>query len=347
MDSPDTTSLIPDSIVARYEGKSVLITGAMGYIGSRLTEAFSVVNCRLLLLDLPEHQAYTPENSKADISYAQGDVSLPNTWEFILPGVDYVFHLAAVEYNRANFDMSRDLQVNAVSVFHMLEQCRKNNYHPKIVFSSSANLFGMVDMLPVNENCPDDPLSLWSAHKLMAEHYFHIYAQRYGIESIILRLANVYGPTADKVTTGNVVINRVIAKALSGSVLVTYSNRNCLRDYVYLDDVVRAFLYTGVIDRSLYDGRLYVVGSGEGKTIAEVWQIIADKVKAYMHKDVSVEANDSVKLEPLDMRQFVADSAAFRKVTNWKPQVALEKGADLTVRALMELSQHKHAEKIY
>jgi len=347
MNLPNTTFLVPGGIAIQYEGKTILVTGAVGFIGSKMSQLLSTVKCRLLLLDLLEQPSYIPDNPVAEIKYIQTDITSSNCWRSVLPDVDYIFHFAALEYNRKNFDIERDLNINAISIYYMLECCHQNNLHPKIIFSSSANIFGIVDKLPVDETVSDNPLSLWSAHKLMAENYFRIYARRHGIESIILRLANVYGPTADKTTTGNVIINRVIAKALSGSALVTYSNRNCPRDFVYIDDVILAFLYAGTIDHSLYDGRFYVVGSGEGKTIAEVWQIIADKVKAYTHKDVSVEANDSVKLEPLDMRQFVADSAAFRKVTNWEPQVALEKGADLTVRALMELSQHKHVEKIY
>ena len=138
------------------------------------------------------------------------------------------------------------------------------------MFASSANLFGLTDTLPVNEDNLDYPLTIWAAHKLTAEHYLRLYSQQFGIHSISLRLANVYGPTAHQPVMTRVVINKVIAKAIQGEALITYVNRRCVRDYVFLKDVVIAFLLAGA-----YCGTnkrpIYVIGSGEGKTIEGVW----------------------------------------------------------------------------
>jgi nucleoside-diphosphate-sugar epimerase len=346
MKPSDTISSVPDDIAAQYKGKTVLVTGAAGFIGSKMSRSLSTINCRILLLDLSEQLSYIPDNAVADIKYIQADITSSSCWQSVLPGVDYLFHFAALEYNRRDFDIMRDLRVNVVSVYYLLECCRKNNLHPKIIFSSSANISGIVDKLPVDETLPDNPLSLWSAHKLLAENYLRIYALRYGIESLILRLANVYGPTANEDVQTNAVINRVIATALSGSNLTTYPNRNCPRDFIYIDDVVLAFLHAGTIDRTIYDGRFYVIGGGQSKTIAQIWQIIADKLKVCTNRDISVETDDSPKLEPLDMRQFVADYSAFRNITGWKPKITIDKGIELTVRALSRLPRQKHAETI-
>ena len=88
-------------------------------------------------------------------------------------------------------------------------------------------------------------------------------------------------------------------------------------------------------DSSFYDSRLYVIGGGQSKTIAQIWQLIADKVNAHTGEEIPVELNDSIKLEPLDMREFVADTTAFYQATKWKPRVSLDKGIGLTVEALM------------
>ncbi|MCJ7778200.1 MAG: NAD-dependent epimerase/dehydratase family protein [Sedimentisphaerales bacterium] len=346
MKPSDNTSFISDDIAAQYEGKTILVTGAAGFIGSKLSQALSTVSRRLFLLDLPGWPPYIPDNAVADIECIQADITSSHCWQSALPGVDYLFHLAALEYNRKNFDIERDLHVNAVSVYHLLECCCQNNLHPKIIFSSSANIFGIVDKLPVNETFPANPPSLWSAHKLLAENYFRTYAQRHGIESLILRLANVYGPTADKNAQTSVIINKVITAALSGSGLVTYPNRNCLRDFIYIDDIISAFLYAGAADRSLFDGRFYVIGGGQSKTIAQIWQIIADKLKVYTKRNISIETDDSPKLEPLDMRQFVADYSAFRDVTGWKPKISIDEGIALTIEALNRCPQQKHAHTI-
>ena len=322
-------------ITEAYRGKTILISGGQGYIGSALAQSLADVDCKLILLDQSPNAAWMPQSQQAEISLLHGDVSTRKTWEPALAGVDYVFHLAALEYHRSAYDIMRDLQVNGLSAVHLLEVCRENDFRPKIIFSSSANIFGPIAKLPINESCPDNPPSVWSAHKLLAENYLRIYAQRYGIESITLRLANVYGPTAREETTTRTVVNKVIAKALTNGKLIVYANQNCLRDYVFLADVVRAFLLAGAGDKLSSNGDFYIIGSGEKKTIADVWRIIADKVKARTGKDVSVELDVSVKLEPLDMRQFIADTTVFRQATGWKPQVSLDKGIELTVEALM------------
>lgn len=326
--------------LCKYENKIVLISGGRGYIGSALTQSFVDLNCKLILLDHSADIMWMPQRRRAEVSLLHGDVSSRKTWEFALPGVDYIFHLAALEYHRSNYDIMRDLQVNALSVLHLLDVCRTNEFRPKIIFSSSANIFGFVDAWPVNEKNRDNPPSLWSVHKLLAENYLRVYAQQHGIKSVVLRLANVYGPSVQQDTMTHVVINKMIAKALAGEPLIMYANQNCMRDYVFLEDVAKAFLYAGVEERLLSNGHFYVIGSEEGKTIAEVWQLIADEIKARTGKDVPIEFDSSVKIEPLDMRNFVADTTLFRQATGWKPQVLIEKGIELTIDALMSRKKY-------
>ena len=324
-------------VLAFYNNKRILITGGRGYIGSVLVQFLADVDCKIILLDCSPEAKWMPKHQRAEVSLLHGDISTRQTWTSALTGVDYVFHLAALEYHRSKYNIIRDLQVNAMSVLHFLEVCRENDFRPKVIFSSSANLFGFVEAVPVNERNRDNPPSLWSVHKLLAENYFRVYAQQYGIESVILRLANVYGPTVRPDVSTRVVINKMIAEALAGKSLTLYANQNCIRDFVFLADVVRAFIYAGAENRLSSASSLYVIGSGEGKTIAEAWQIIADKIKARTGKDVPIKFDGSVKVEPLDMRNFVADTTLFRQATGWKPQMSLEKGIELTVEALMSM----------
>jgi UDP-glucose 4-epimerase len=323
-----------------YSGKCVLISGGRGYLGSALAQSFADVDCRVILLDRSVNTDWMPSGRRAEFSVIQGDVSARETWASVLPGVDYLFHLAALEYDRTSYDMERDLQVNAVAVLNCLEVCRANDLRPKIIFSSSANIFGQVDALPVNESSQDNPPSVWSVHKQMAESYLRYYRQAHGIESIVLRLANVYGPTARHEIIKRVIINKMIAKALVGEVLILYSNRRKnIRDFVYINDVTLAFLLAGTTGSALADGTSYVIGSEEGKTFADVSQLIADNVKSLTNIDVAVEYDDLTVLDLIDKRDFVADTGLFHKLTGWKPQVSIEKGIQLTIDAM----QSNHA----
>jgi nucleoside-diphosphate-sugar epimerase len=252
--------------------------------------------------------------------------------------VDYVFHLAAREYfYRSEYDPEQDLKFNALPILRLLEVCRRHAYRPKIVFASSANLFGLADTLPVNEDNRDNPLTMWAVHKLTAENYLRLYAQQFDLQSITLRLANVYGPTACWSAMDRVVLNKVIAKALNGEALVTYANRSCVRDYVFLDDIVSAFMLAGTCCGSTKNF-VYVIGSGEGKSIADVWQLIADCVKSHIGQNVPIRSDDSVKIEPLEWRNFAADTHRFYNATGWQPRTRMTQGIDNTIRAFLSKS---------
>ncbi len=303
-----------------YQGRTILITGGRGYVGSALAEALAGVDCKLILLDQSPEDAWRPATRAANVSVQVGDVSLRETWECALPDVDVVFHLAAREYvYRSDYDPERDYRSNTLPVLHLLEACRLKNHRPDIV----------------NETAPDDPLTLWAIHKLTAERYLRLYAEQRGINCISLRLANVYGPPARWSTMDRMVLNRVIDMALGGEQIVTYANRDCVRDYVFVDDVVAAFLAAGAWCGSAR-GAVYVIGSGEGRSIADTWQMIADRVGAATGKAISAECDDAVDIEPLERRNFVADTKRFEAATGWVPEIELEQGIDMTIRAILE-----------
>ncbi len=326
-------------VAEAYRGKTLLVTGGRGYLGAALTEALSELECNLILLDHSPPDAWRPKQNRARISFVNGDISAAQTWESALAGTDYIFHFAGLEYrHRESYDAGRDLEVTIFSVRHMLDALRRKGLAPKIIYCSSANLFGRAAAQPVNEDTPDDPLTLWAVHKLMAEHYLRIAALEDGVQSITLRLANVYGPTPRYDRMGHVVLNRTISRALSQQPLFLYANRDCLRDFLYIDDAVRALLLAGAAHESTFTGGYFVIGSGQKLSIEEIWTQIAKQIERQIDRPAPVLIDDSIKLGMSEIRNFVADTRRFQQATGWTPQVELKQGIELTIDAMIRMS---------
>lgn len=318
-----------------FTGQRILITGGRGYLGASLSTALAAFDCEVLLLDRNEKSAWMPDQTPARFDHRKGDICQSSTWEDLPPNIDLVFHLASEELDRNNYDLQRDIRVNAHAVYLMLEAFRRKSPAVRIVFTSSANVFGIQDRIPTGEGERDNPPSLWSAHKLLAENYLRVYSIQFGLKSVVLRLPNLYGPTTRPAMFDRVVLNRVIGKAVQGENLVTYVNRNCLRDYLYLDDAVRALLLSAAFFDDLSKGAFCVLGSGERRTIQQVWQEIVNVVSHKTAFRPVLHHNDQIELAPLDRRDFVADFSRFHQITGWSPRVGLGPGIGLTVDHLL------------
>lgn len=260
-----------------------------------------------------------------------GDVSHRKTWEKSLPGVDYVFHLAAHEHKRGvAHNPSLDLKVNTLSVIQLLEVCRQKGLGPKIIFASGTNITGLTSTLPVDETTFDDPLIPFAINKLTAEKYLQYYSKEFHLQTVPLRLANVYGPAPDHEIAKRVVLNRIITAASRGESLTLFKNRNCIRDYAYIDDVLAAFLLAGINEKVL-TGQHHVIGSGVGWPIKDVVNLIADRAAKRTGCRPSVELNFEEPLELIEWRDFVADSSTFMTATGWSHKTSLIEGIDHTM----------------
>lgn len=317
-----------------FRGKCILITGGAGYLASGLISLLKETECRIVRLDR-EDASFEQVAGRALIIDSFGDVTDQAQWHRHLEGTDYVFHFAAQTSSHvANRDPAADHAVNVMPMLHLLEACRRSGSCPTVCFSSTVTVAGITERLPVDESHPDHPLTVYDLHKLMAEQYLRWYAEQGLVRGVTLRLANVYGPGPLSSRGDRGILNRMIRRALAGEPLTVYGAGDQLRDYVYLEDVARAFLAAARHCESL-NGRSSIIGSGQGHTIAGAMRLVADQAGARTGTKVEVRhVAPPDALSPIEARHFVADTRHFSSVTGWTARCTLPEGIRRTMESL-------------
>lgn len=323
-----------------FENKNVLITGATGYIGSSLTTALSSINCNLFLQSRNITVPKALTKTKATIHQINADITEKDFWTSNLKNVDILFHLAAQTSSQmANSEPLHDLEINVLPILRLIDACTKRNYSPDIIFSGAVTQVGYTNGGKVNESYRDLPVTMYDIHKLASEKYLQYYSNQLNKRSTTLRLCNIFGPGPASSKSDRGIINQMIVKALKGEPLTIFGDGSYVRDYLYITDVVEAFLNAAIsIDKT--KGNYYVLGSGIGTSLAQIAKLIAKEVEKQTGKKTNITY---VPFPPntsqIEYRNFTADSSLFKNDTGWVARTTLRAGIQKTVEYF--LNQYK------
>ncbi len=318
-----------------FHQKKILITGGAGYLATNLIAQLRETDCRVVRVDRPGAQ-FVPVAGKFTLRDIEADLRDGAVWESLLDGMDMVFHFAAqTSVYVARQDPRADLAANVLPMLHLLETCRKKSFSPMVLFSGTVTQAGLTDVLPVNEDCPDRPVTVYDLHKGMAENYLKHYTHNGTVKGAVLRLANVYGPGPASGSADRGVLNSMIRKAFRGEALTVYGDGGYLRDYVFIEDVSQAFLSAAAHMDHLAGGH-FVIGSGRGHTIRQAADLVAERsaIRTGVRAPV-VTVESPPELSIIETRNFVADASRFASLTGWKAKWTLTEGLDASVAALM------------
>lgn len=313
-----------------WRGKSALVTGGLGFIGSNLAIRLVREGARVALADtMIEGYGGNRANIReiaSDVEVHDADVRDEDAMARLVEGRDVVFHLAAqVSHVMSLSNPYPDIDINIKGTAALLEACRKKNPSAVVIRSGTRGQYGPAVRLPVSEDAPSDPRGLYEISQLSAEMICRTYTRIHGIRTVPLRLTNVYGPRAQMKHSHFGVVNWFVRLALAGSPIPIFGTGEILRDFLYVDDCVDALLRAAGAPSAV--GEIINVGGDRASTFLEVARILQELVPGCEIRFTEFSPERKAQ-EPGD---FVSDISKIRRLLAWEPKVGLKDGLGRTV----------------
>jgi UDP-glucose 4-epimerase len=301
----------------------VLVTGGAGFIGSHITRVLLEDGHEVTVLDnlARGRRELVPENA----SFVQADLADQDATERALRGHDAVIHLAG--YLEVAVSVEKPVaftENNVTNTVKLLEAMRHADVG-KIVFSSSATVYGRPQRLPLRE---DDPLGVqtnpYGATKVACETFIRVYHELYGFDAVMLRYFNPYGPNELCEPETHAVPN-IVRATLERRPIPVYWQGQQLRDYIYVEDLARAH----IAPLGVGGWEVFNVGSDTGTKVADIIKT-AFRIVGY---EVPI---DDLGERPGDVPASYASSEKLRRACGWRPRVDLEEGLRRTIEHYRE-----------
>ena len=297
-----------------------LVTGGGGFLGSALANRLARAGHTVRALD--DLSAGDPARLDSTVLFTRGDVSdVPKLWT-LLQGVDCVYHLAACVSVPESVLYPREYNaVNVGGTVAVMEAMRDAGIK-RVVFTSSGAVYGEQDQQPVHEELPPDPGSPYAVSKLAAEHYVRTIGALWGIETVILRVFNAYGPGQSLPPSHAPVIPQFLKQALGGGSLVIFGNGQQSRDYVYVDDVVDGLVAAATAKN--VNRQIINIGSGDDVSV----NTLANKIGRITARPVAPLHSGA---QSGGVSRLCADIGKAQRLLSFAPKVDLDTGLKLTL----------------
>ncbi len=297
--------------------KTFLLTGGAGFIGVNLSRFLVKKGYKVIVVD-DLSAGYSFDRLPSEVICHQVDIKNTEEVSKYFAGIDVVVHLAAlprVQFSIENPIASHD--TNVMGTLSVLEAVRHNRVG-KLVFISSSAVYGDQEQMPLSLDLPAEPKSPYALHKYFGERMMKLWSELYGINTVSLRLFNVYGPDMDPNGAYALVIGLFLRLLSEGKKLTITGDGNQTRDFIYVDDVANAIMKAALSDK-VNDGQILNVGFGK--------EISINKLAEIMMGDKS--DNIEYVAPRIEPKRTCSDISETVKILDWQPKISLLEGVKI------------------
>lgn len=311
------------------EGRKILITGGMGFIGSNLAIRLVREGADVVLVDslIPSYggNIYNIYPVREDVRVNISDLRDRHSLPVLVKDRDIIFNLAGQTSHMDSMeDPFTDLDINCTSQLSLLEVCRHHNPQVKLVFASTRQLYGRPQYLPVDEKHPIVPVDVNGINKAAGEFYHILYNDVYGIRSVVLRLTNVYGPRMRIKDARQTFLGIWIRQVLEGAPIQVWGGAQ-KRDFNYVDDVVDAMIIAA--SHETLNGGTFNIGGSEIVSLTEVADLV---VRSHIGATYQIKEFPADR-KKIDIGDYYTNSEKFFLATGWTPKISLGDGINRTL----------------
>lgn len=296
------------------KNKKILVTGGKGFIGTNLVNKLKNLGASVSTYDLSDGLDVQNESQLKD---------------FIKRKFDVIYHLAGLSgsktSNKAKLEFIKSNTLASITLFNLVTK-----YSPKtkIIISNSRLEYGNPQYLPVDENHPILPTTIYGLSKLATTQLAIIYNKKNDLDVTIFRTSNAYGPHSNLKFFGYNVINYFVNLALANKILNIYGEGKQERDYIFIDDLIEAFLLA-IKDRA--KGKIYNLGFGKGIKIRDMAKIIVEKIGKGRLKFVKWPDD----LKSIETGSYISDITKIKKELGFSPKISFEEGIERTIKSVV------------
>jgi UDP-glucose 4-epimerase len=306
----------------------ILVTGGNGFIGSYLVDKLASLECQVTVLDLfPRPYDDVPQG----VDYFQGDLQDLRTIQKIIEDqqIEVVYHIAWAKIQEKGLkDPVNEVQINLIPSINLLNCCREAGVKRVIFMSSGGAVYGLRQKLPIKESNPTNPINAYGISKLMVEKYLQMFYHLYGLEYVILRPSNPYGPRQNPFRHQGVV-TVFIYKALMGEPVTIFGDGEIYSDYFHIADLTRGLVASKDVEFDPLN-TIFNLGGIKPYTLNE----LVKKIELVLGLKIEVVYD---KMRIFDVPQIHLDSSLAKSRLNWEPTIPLEEGIQHTAKWLRGL----------